>query len=92
MEPLSEQPYDSEPSRPELLVASSEPFNGEPPLSRLVKQYVTPTELFFVRNHSAVPSLDVTQHCVVLNGPGFLEQELSFSVADLFKFEQHTVT
>jgi len=91
MEPY-EQLYDSEPARPELLVASAEPFNGEPPLSRLVKHYVTPTELFFVRNHSAVPLLDATTHRVSLSGSGFLERELSFSVADLSNFEQHTVT
>lgn len=91
MEPY-EEPYDLEPARPELLVASSEPFNGEPPLSQLVKQYVTPTELFFVRNHSAVPLLDSATHRVLLSGSDVLERDLSFTLADLSTFEQHTVT
>ena len=92
MDPLSEQPYGADPTRPELLVASAEPFNGEPPLARLAKTFVTPTELFFVRNHSAVPTLNAATHRVLLSGPGLLPREVGFTVADLAKFEQRTIT
>src|SRR5271156_4817421 len=38
-------------------VVTAEPENSETPLEG-VRSWVTPTRLFFVRNHFAVPSLD----------------------------------
>ena len=33
-------------------IVSEKPWNAEPPLKELQKHYITPTELFFVRNHN----------------------------------------
>lgn len=37
---------------------SEAPWNGEPPADLLVESAVTPTELFYVRNHAPVPAVD----------------------------------
>ena len=50
--------YASEPLRsPALKANTMEPFNGEPPTSLLSATYLTPREIFFVRNHLPVPLL-----------------------------------
>lgn len=41
-----------------LKVNSDKPFNAEPPPSILVDSYITPNQLFFVRNHLPVPVVD----------------------------------
>ena len=30
-------------------------LNAGPPISQLAREYVTPTKLFFVRNHAGIP-------------------------------------
>ncbi|KAH8850797.1 Sulfite oxidase, mitochondrial [Schistosoma japonicum] len=52
--------YSSDPQRnPDLKIVSQRPFNAETPLSSLCSNPITPTELFFVRNHLPVPEVDV---------------------------------
>jgi sulfite oxidase len=53
--------YTQDPKRPrkaELHIPSEHPWNHEPPLGALVSNFLTPNDLFFVRNHNAVPELD----------------------------------
>ncbi|KAJ8600676.1 hypothetical protein CTAYLR_007430 [Chrysophaeum taylorii] len=48
--------YANDPDRsPALRVNSTEPFNAEPPSELLMNDFVTPNDLFFVRNHLPVP-------------------------------------
>lgn len=56
--------YDEDPERPaarrgELRIPSVHPWNHEPAsLRSLTRTFFTPNELFFVRNHNAVPNID----------------------------------
>ena len=56
----SSDPYAKDPVRHPALIPSSErPYNAEPPVSMLMQDFITPNELFFVRNHLPVPNVDV---------------------------------
>lgn len=54
-----------------LHVRAKAPFNAEPPPELLLKSFVTPNELFFVRNHLPVPDIrDVDAFTLKLSGLG----------------------
>lgn len=42
-----------------FVVRCENPFNGGAPLNLLTQNHITPTNLFFVRNHGDVPQVDV---------------------------------
>lgn len=43
--------FETDPIRhPDLLPATSKPFNGEPRIELLTDSYLTPNELFYTRN------------------------------------------
>ena len=42
---------------PNLLGCTQKPWNGEPRIDLLTEKYITPNELFYVRNHLAVPDI-----------------------------------
>jgi sulfite oxidase len=51
-------PYENEPDRhPLLIVHSNTPMNAEVPVDIITRQYITPSNLFYVRNHHPVPLL-----------------------------------
>lgn len=51
-------PYEHEPERhPLLIVHSDTPMNAEVPVDIITKQYLTPPNLFYIRNHHPVPLL-----------------------------------
>lgn len=55
----SSDPYDNDPTlSPIMRVLSKQPINAEPPGSLLTDNYLTPNELFFIRNHHPVPQVD----------------------------------
>jgi sulfite oxidase len=73
-----------------LIVRQAEPFNAGPPLALLIANSVTPTDLFFVRNHAPVPEIDVNQYHLQVDGN--VRKPLSLTLADLhFKFQPVTV-
>ena len=43
---------------PLFRVNSDKPFNAEPPLTVITDSFITPNELFYVRNHLPVPTID----------------------------------
>jgi sulfite oxidase len=51
-----------------LIVRTEDPLNAETPLGLLVRSHVTPTPLFFVRNHGAVPTVDADGYRLTLDG------------------------
>nr|CAB3266707.1 sulfite oxidase-like [Phallusia mammillata] len=56
-------PFANEPSRlPVFKINSKKPFNAEPPLEVLTDSYITPNELFYVRNHLPVPKIDLKSY------------------------------
>lgn len=63
-----------------LIVRQRDPYNLEMPFDRL-DDYITPTELFHVRNHFLPPKLDVGSYRLSIRGA--VGQEVSLSYADL---------
>lgn len=53
---------------PDLVVWSTAPLNVETPLELLGRSHVTPTELFYVRNHGPVPDVDAGSHRLEVDG------------------------
>jgi DMSO/TMAO reductase YedYZ molybdopterin-dependent catalytic subunit/glyoxylase-like metal-dependent hydrolase (beta-lactamase superfamily II) len=73
-----------------LAVWSVEPLNAETPLAALSESIVTPTELFFVRNHGPVPEVDAASYRLTVGG--LVREPLGLSLADLKeRFERVTV-
>jgi sulfite oxidase len=71
--PLAD-PYLNEPKRlAALRVSSQKPFNAEPPIDVLASSYITPNELFFVRNHMPVPVLNANDFKLRVGGEGITE-------------------
>lgn len=66
---------------PDLIVRQAAPFNAGPPLARLAQTALTPTDLFFVRNHGAVPALAPAAYQLDVAGPGAAGRPLT--LADL---------
>jgi len=53
-----QDPFDQDPVRDErLLTHTAKPRNAEPPAGELCRDFTTPNELFFVRNHMWVPAV-----------------------------------
>ncbi|RTG83513.1 uncharacterized protein DC041_0011882 [Schistosoma bovis] len=76
----NEDIYSSDPQRnPDLKVVSQRPFNAETPLSSICSNPITPTDLFFVRNHLPVPDVD----------PENPSQILVFGISHLNLFISH---
>lgn len=79
-----DDPYKDEPERhPALKVHTAEPCNAEAPAAMLGDPYITPAELWYVRNHHPVPLNEGDAHTVSLNTDG--GAEISLTVADLKK-------
>jgi sulfite oxidase len=73
-----------------LLVRQEEPFNGGPPADHLAGRFITPNELFFVRNHGRVPEVDRSAYRLTVTG--LVERPLSLSLEELRGFPRKTVT
>jgi cytochrome b involved in lipid metabolism len=84
--------YETDPIRdPNNLPCTAKPFCGEPRIDLLTKDYYTPNELFYVRNHLAVPDIDPEEYKLIVKGKGIKKHK--FSLEDLKnKFPKHEVT
>lgn len=87
-----EGPYSSDPVRsPVLKVNTLEPFTAETPPVLLPESYLTPNDIFFVRNHLPVPHISVESYILEVSGEGM--DPVKLSLEDLkSKFPKHTVT
>eukprot|EP00921_Rhytidocystis_pertsovi_P014674 GHVQ01023652.1.p1 GENE.GHVQ01023652.1~~GHVQ01023652.1.p1 ORF type:complete len:663 (+),score=65.64 GHVQ01023652.1:365-2353(+) len=86
-----QDPYRYEPMRhPALRVVSQKPFNAESPVALLADNFLTPSELFFVRNHLPVPKVDPEAYRLSISGLG-LKGPVELTVEDLKKFPKHSV-
>ncbi len=47
---------------PKMIVRQDDPFNAEPSLEALCQSSVTPVELFFIRSHGNMPSVDPVEY------------------------------
>jgi sulfite oxidase len=88
-----ENPYANEPLRhPVLKVRSQTPFNAEPPPELLVENYITPTEIFYVRNHLPVPNILEEDYSLEVVGSDD-SKSFQLSLNDLKnKFTKHSLT
>jgi len=70
--------------------STEKPFNGEPRIELLTKDYITPNRLFYVRNHLAVPDIDPEEYVLIVKGKGIKKHK--FTLNDLkTKFTKHEV-
>jgi sulfite oxidase len=75
---------------PSLIIRQADPFNAGPPPDLLSRDKVTPVDLFFVRNHGAVPTIDPTAYRLRVGGQ--VGRPLALSLDDLRRdFSEHTV-
>lgn len=65
----------------DLIVRSHEPFNGGPAPDALRRDFFTPNELFFVRNHGEIPQVDGDAYRLRVDGR--VRNPLALSLADL---------
>nr|CAI5859725.1 unnamed protein product [Callosobruchus analis] len=87
-----EDPYGGDPIRHVVLrPASVKPFNAECPPSLLVENFITPNELFYVRNHLPVPNIDAKQYRLEIEVEG-VKRKVSLSLDDLKKMPKKTIT
>ena len=87
----SNDPYANDPERSPVLIPSSrKPFNAEPPSMLLAEKFLTPNDLFYVRNHLPVPNIDVAKYSLEVQGS---QRSAVFSYAQLQKqFKKKSVT
>lgn len=64
-----------------LIVLQEKPFNAGPPLGLLRQTFLTPKELFFVRNHGSVPEINPTRYRLSVGGR--VKKRLTLSLGDL---------
>lgn len=76
---------------PALIVRQSSPFNGGPTLSHLINNFITSNDLFFVRNHGNVPTVDLAEYRLTVDGQ--VSRPLSLSLDEIkSRFPARTVT
>ena len=87
-------PYANDPPRhPALKVNSERPFNAETPSQLLTDNMLTPNELFFVRNHLPVPTVDMKNYKLEVTAVGGKRKPIKLTLNDLkTKFKVHTIT
>lgn len=71
-----------------LHTITTEPYNAETPHAALMKD-ITPTDLFYVRNHFAVPIIDAGDWALELGGA--VEKPLQFSLLEIQKLPPKTL-
>jgi sulfite oxidase len=82
-----DDPFSGDPERsPLLIVRNDRPFNAETP-SDLLKTAITPTELFYVRNHFPVPHLNENHVLTIHTKDG----KTKVTLADLLHLPQTSV-
>ncbi|MFC6081185.1 sulfite oxidase [Sphaerisporangium aureirubrum] len=64
-----------------MRVHHAHPYNAEPPPAVLAEQVITPVDAFYVRDHAAVPAVDLGAWRLTVDG--LVERELELSLADL---------
>ena len=85
-------PYSNDPVlSPILHVISQKPINAEAPSNLLSDNWITSTDLWFVRNHHPVPNVDINNYKLTIKGLG-INKEISFTLDDLKKkFKKYEV-
>lgn len=88
-----ENPYGKEPADrlAALQVRSKQPMNAETPLDMLADALITPSELFYIRNHLPVPEVDEKNYRLTVTGEGL--REVTLTIDHLKRnFKKHSIT
>ena len=72
-----------------MIVHTDSPMNAEPVLGELVKNWMTPTDKFYIRSHAPIPKIDNESYRLKIEG--LVDKPLSLSLAQLAKLKQHSV-
>ena len=67
--------------RADMIVHEQEPYNAEPPRAALAEHLITPVEVFYGRNHGALPEIE--PRAWRLRVGGLVGQSLELSLAEL---------
>ncbi|XP_018580162.1 sulfite oxidase [Anoplophora glabripennis] len=87
-----DDPYSKDPVRhPVLKPTSAKPFNAEIPPPLLVESFITPNELFYVRNHLPVPDIDPNTYELEVELEG-RNKRVTFTLDELKKLPKCTIT
>src|SRR6185295_18384717 len=75
---------------PDLIIHTTAPVNAERPIEKLRENFVTPQELFYIRNHGEIPDINKETFRLVVNG--MVEKELELSLDKIMNdFPKHSV-
>jgi len=93
-----DDPYAKEPEGSALLnYHMTNPTNAEAPANILTESYLTPDDLFFVRNHHPTPLIDEDKHMVNFTGlpsarDPILTEGINLSITDIkTKYKKHNI-
>ena len=67
----------------DLITRQESPFNAEPPLPKLIENWITPVSAFFVRSHGNVPAIEPKD--LTLTVDGLVDKPLSLKVSELIE-------
>lgn len=67
----------------DLITRQASPYNAEPPLPKLIENWITPVSSFFVRSHGNVPELDAKSLTLIVDG--LVEKPLTLKVSELLE-------
>ena len=82
--------FETDPVRhKDILPCTAKPFTGEPKIELLTNDYFTPNELFYVRNHLAVPVIEPDEYRLIISGKGIKKKKLTLE--DIKKYPKHEV-
>lgn len=91
-EGVASDPYAFEPVRSSVLKATSQkPYNAEPPPAMLIENFLTPSDIFYVRNHLPVPQVDPDSYRLEIASSPHIKG-VSLSLEDIKKLPPVTVT
>lgn len=77
--------------RAEMIVRERAPYNGGPPPAVQRESFLTPNDLFFVRNHAPIPEVDLATYRLQVEGR--VDRPLVLSLEDLARrFERTEIT
>jgi sulfite oxidase len=76
---------------PAVITRTEQPLNVEAPPELLRRSFMTPTDLFFVRNHGSLPEIDTAQYRLSITG--MVQRGLRLSLDEIREnFSKSTVT
>ncbi|XP_034943069.1 sulfite oxidase [Chelonus insularis] len=84
-------PYANEPKRHKALIVNGpKPFCGETPAPLLAESFITPSDIFYVRNHLPVPEIDIKNYTLEISIEDNTKKVLDFK--SIKKYPKYSIT